>query len=153
MTDLPQMEYLPEPPRDKRVDVSYMGVEVLSFEDLRRWLASIPNQSRGTGITSMNGRPYIEFSQMGIARPGDEAMVERVVAQTMQHTLVAYFSLRPGHLYWRLPLETDISAWSIITRYDDEGPDQDWITNRRCHVDKNWLRVAAYCRLVKEPQP
>jgi hypothetical protein len=121
-----------------------------SLADLKRELDLLPDQQIGnSGAVSDVGEPYIEFYAHGIARPGDEKIVERHVANTMARQLRAYFGTKNGRIYWRHPLEFKVESHQEILRVDANGDDIDFVTGQKCVMDKNWLVVRAYCRLVK----
>lgn len=127
-----------------------MCTEYESFDEIASWLNNLEDQTVGDASAICEiGEPYIEFKCFGIARPGDEKIVERVVARDMSRKLSEYFSDKSGRIYWRVPLEVDVNPIEIVIRLDVNGPDIDFITNKRCISDKNWVRVACYCRLVK----
>lgn len=123
---------------------------VATFVELKAWLAALPDQAMGTaGAVCETGEPYVEFAAFGIARPRDEAAVEAVVAECMERQIQRYFEDRKGRIYWRVPLETAVDQHAIVIRYDVNGPGTDFLTDQRCVLDKNWVRLAAYCRLYK----
>ena len=121
-----------------------------SFIELKHWLDGLPDQQMGDPCAISNiGEPYIVFSVGALARPGDEAIVESIVAADMQRQIEAYLKDKSGRIYWRVPLEWEVAPYSVILRFDDNGIDKDFITDRRCVMDKSWLAVRGYCRLVK----
>ena len=123
---------------------------MLSFAELEKALASIPDQTTGDPCAISNiGEPYVEFKAFAIARPGDEKMVERYVVASMVEQLNNYFSDKAGRIYWRMPFESDVKPESVVLRMDVNGPDKDFLTDQPCVMDKNWVRVAAHCRLIR----
>lgn len=52
------------------------------------------------------------------------------------------------HVYWRCPFDADIQDWNRVVEYRDDGPDKDFITDRRCVMDRSRVLVKAYCLLV-----
>ena len=126
---------------------------VTSFSDLRNWLDSLPNQQLGrASAICETGDAYRVFAFYGLSRPGDEAIVERAVAEQMSRSLNEYFGSRPGRIYWRIPLETEITDHEAVARFDDNGPDRDFSTDRRCVLDRNWRLISCYCRLFRSAE-
>ena len=124
---------------------------VFSFADLREWLKSFPEQAMGnTGPFTEGGQPYKEFFSVSFARPNDVSLIESIVASDMRHRLELYFGNQRGRIHWRVPLESEAIPAHVVLRYDDNGPDTDYVIAKRCHTDKDWVRVACYCRLYYE---
>ena len=122
----------------------------MTFAEHKDWLAKFPDQQDGLPCSVCEtGEPYVEFRATALARPGDAATIEGLVADQMKNQLGEYLNGRRGRIYWRIRLETDIDDYPMVARYDDNGPDKDFMTDRRCHLDKNWKRVAAYCRVYR----
>jgi hypothetical protein len=127
-----------------------LPIGTMTFGVLKAALGAIPDQTTGDPYAISNiGEPYVEFASSAIARPGDEATVERFVAADMIRNLNAYFVGKSGRIYWRVPLETDVSPVSLVVRVDTNGEDVDPTTGERCVMDHNWVRISAYCRLVR----
>ena len=121
-----------------------------SFDELKYALDNLPNQTDGDPCAVCQiGEPYIEFKVAMLARPGDEKIVERHVVSEIIRQLNEYLDGRGGRIYWRIRFESDVCEHAEILRLDVNGPDVDFITNERCVKDKNWRRIAAYCRLVR----
>ena len=130
------------------------GRGLASFDELERALNDIPDQTTGIAYAISDiGEPYVEFMAVGLARPGDEKIIERVVVADLCKRLDAYFKGKSGRIYWRIPFERDISQADVVLRLDVNGADTDFITGEKCVKDKNWVRVAAYCRLVRTTSP
>jgi hypothetical protein len=125
----------------------------MSFVELRTWLDNIIAQTDGVpSAICETGEPYLSFRHYALARPEDVSVIEKVVADAMQESLATYMKDRHGTLYWRTRLETSINDRTIIEKFDDvKGPDKDFITDRKCFMDKNWKKVGAFCRLYKAP--
>jgi hypothetical protein len=120
------------------------------FASLKAHLAQWPDQAIGLASAVCEaGEKYVEFFEVALARPDDVEVIERLVAQRMSERLRDYLSPRHGRIYWRIPFESEISEWSVVSRYDENGPDRDELTDRKCVKDKNWRRVACYCRLYR----
>lgn len=123
-----------------------------SFADLKKWVEDLPNEQRRgspTAVCKETGQEYTELFVYGLARPGDEAVVERDVATQMQQKICRALTDRVNStIYWRIPLEWEIDQRALVVEYREDGPDLDFVTNERCVTDKNWMRVAAYCRLA-----
>lgn len=127
-----------------------LAVGMMTFEELRAALDALPDQTAGDPwVVSNIGEPYVEFRARALARPGDEALVERLVVDDLVRQLNAYFYDKDGRIYWRERLEVDRSQCSVVVRLDATGEDVDFVTNTRCVMDKNWVRIAGYCRLVR----
>jgi len=125
-----------------------------SFDELRRVLDNLPDQTDGDPCAICQiGELYIEFKVAMLARPGDEKIVERYVVYEMTRRLNEYLDERGGTIYWRIRFETDVDDHAETLRLDVNGPDRDFATDQRCIQDKNWRRVAAYCRLVRAKFP
>jgi hypothetical protein len=124
--------------------------EVRSIAELRAVLDELPDQTMGDrSAVSQIGKPYIEFLNMGLARPGDEAVIEREVVGAMVRSLNGYLNDKSGTIYWRTRLEVDVTPWYVILYYDNNGPDINALTDRKCVKDSKWVRIALYCRLVR----
>lgn len=121
-----------------------------SFAELKKYLGSLANQTFGLPASICEtGEPYVEFQESALARPDDIECIERRVAERMSRRLGGYLDTRHGRIYWRFPFESDIDTVAVVARYDDNGPDRDPITDRKCVMDKNWRNVACYCRLYR----
>lgn len=124
--------------------------ETDSFASIKEWLDGLPDQTEGiAGRICQTGEPYVEFFASAIARPDDCEAVERNVAKLFRCYLEQYFSDRKGIIYWRERFESHVSDHQEVIRYDAFGPDVDPITNRQCYADRNWKRLAVYCRLYR----
>lgn len=124
----------------------YMYPMADSFAALSAWLNSLPiRQMDGspTAICESTGKAYVPHRVSGLARPGDEKIIEGYVAQRMQWSIVEAIGLvrakRPEDvtIHWRQRLEFEICDYS---KYDGAA----W---RFVQVD-NWGSVTAYCRLT-----
>lgn len=123
---------------------------VASFAELEAWLRGIPGQM--TGIPTavcQTGERYVEFREVMLARPADAKVIETEVAGQMARRLAEYFNAKNGMIYWRVPFEYDVSPTYTVVRYDELGPDRDFLTDRKCVMDKDWVRAACYCRLYR----
>ncbi len=127
-----------------------------TLQELKEWLDKYPDQMAGnpSGICEATGQPYVEFYEYGISRPGDEAVIERHVAYELFLRITVYMgnllgthTAKEGRIYWRIPFEWVIADHAEVVRYDDEGPDYDAMTDRKCVKDHNWKIIKAYCRL------
>lgn len=127
---------------------------MMTFESLKVWFDSMPDQRMGRAASLCEtGDTYTEFFAKGLARPGDEMVVEVEVAEQMYRTLVSHFANKRGRIYIRIPLEWEIKPHSVVVRLDENGPDIDFTTNEKCVMDHNWRRVACYCRLFRAAEP
>ena len=130
------------------------NLDLISFDDLTRALNEMPDQTDGLPCAISDiGEPYVAFSAKGIARPGDEKIVERLVVAEMCEKLDQYFADKKGRIYWRTRLEIDREPHHVIQRMDANGLDEDFITGQKCVMDKNWRKIHAYCRLVRTTCP
>lgn len=121
-----------------------------SFLELKKYLHELPNQIIGVAAAVCEtGEPYVEFQESALARPNDVEVIERKVAARMSRKLFDYIGKRSGRIYWRIPFEFDIAPTDVVVRYDENGPDKDAITDRKCVMDRNWRNVTAYCRLYR----
>jgi hypothetical protein len=129
-----------------------MNIDPQDFGELKRLLDGLPNQVDGlAGPVCETGDNYIEFSERQLTRPDDEKIIERNVVRRFWRGLSVYLNERKGRIYWRMRLETDVEEWAEVIKFDDEGPDRDFLTDRRCFLDKNWRVVQAYCRVYRAP--
>jgi hypothetical protein len=121
-----------------------------SFDELSRWLDEMPDQTDGDPCAISNiGELYIPFSATAIARPGDEKLVERQVVGNMVFQLKEYLATKSGRIYWRVRLQTEVQPHAEVLRFDVRGPDKDPFTDMPCVMDKNWVRISAFCKLVR----
>lgn len=121
-----------------------------SFAHLKVWLAGFPDQTEGDkAAICQTGEEYVEFHENALARPGDEAVVESVVAGKMKGRIAEYFTGRSGIIYWRVPLETKVDAAEVVLRHDPHGLDEDPVSGKRAVLDRNWRVVVAYCRVYR----
>ncbi len=124
--------------------------EHTSFAGIKQWLSGLDDQTVGVpAAVCETGELYIEFFQAALARPEDVAVIEAHVAGQFAAQLTKYLAARSGRIYWRIPFESDVSDATAVVRYDVNGPDEDVLTGRKCILDKNWKRVACYCRLYR----
>jgi hypothetical protein len=127
-------------------------VEPNSFETLKEWLGTFPNQKTGRPTsTTDDGNKYVEFSHYALSRPDDVEEITRIVCIQTRRRLDDYLNRRYGMIEWRIPLELDVENTYSVLRYSDDGPDMDVLVNRQCFKDKNWKRIKAYCRLYRAP--
>ncbi len=123
---------------------------MMSVAELHAALNNIPDQTTGDPCAISDiGEPYVAFRSSAIARPGDEALVERYVVAAMVQQLNDYFDGKAGRVYWRERLEFDVGPHEVVLRMDVNGPDKDFLTDQPCVMDKNWVRLCLYCRLVR----
>ena len=121
-----------------------------TFAELRFLLDRLPDQTEGDPCAiCQTGEPYVEFIVDMLARPGDEAAIERCAVELFSRQLSRYLSDKSGRIYWRTRLEHEWSPAYVVVRFDVNGPDLDYITDQRCVTDKNWRRIKGYCRLYR----
>lgn len=107
---------------------------VKSFDELKDWLDKLPNpQAPGTPamICGQTGGEYTELLSDGLARPGDEIVVEERVAADMMRQIKNMVTSPEIPVYWRVPLEWEVRALG----------------------SEDWIRVAAYCRIAVGKPP
>ena len=132
--------------------LSNMGLT--SLDALRGALMVMPDQTMGIPYSVSDiGEPYVAIFSKSLARPGDEKIIEHLVVTDMCEKLDTYFEDKVGRIFWRVPFETDVKPYEVVMRFDVNGPDVDFITGQQCVKDKNWVRIAAYCRLVRSKAP
>lgn len=121
-----------------------------TFGELALYLSNLPNQTKGQpAAVCETGEPYVEFYESALARPDDIGVIERIVDLRMTRSLNDYMRYRRGRIYWRSPFEHEVCVAPVVIRYDDSGPDTDILTDRKCHLDKNWRSVSCYCRFYQ----
>jgi hypothetical protein len=127
---------------------------VNDIDVLRRYMEErFPNAERGWLNLSVTGEEYAEIAFSALSRSADEAIVSRFVLNAFSQLLTSYLSQTRGQVYWRIPLE---EAWldaPQVVRYDVDGPDIDFYTDRRCVLDRDWKRYGVYCRLLRSDKP
>lgn len=107
-----------------------------------------------TGIPSScdaNGNKYVELMCKALARPGDEKEVEAFACgnvlqqfeQMTRHTLAA-----SSVIHWRVRPEIEVLPTGRVIEYREDGPDRDFLTDKRCVMDKNWVGISVYMRLT-----
>lgn len=94
------------------------------------------------------GDPYVDFYESAIAREKDIAMVEACVADLMYNKLKRYVGDKLRcRIYWRERLKTSMYDYSIVSKFDSDGPDIDLITGKNCFLDHNWKKLYCHCCL------
>lgn len=127
-----------------------MVPQIHGFSSLKAWLAEFPDQVDGfPSAICETGEPYVEFTYSALARPADAEIVERRVSEAMARDLARYLENRAGRIYWRARLETEENTDSVVVKYDENGPDREFVTDRKCLLDKDWTRLSCYCRLYR----
>lgn len=121
-----------------------------SFDSIGHWLKHLDDQTTGLACHVSNaGEPYVEFIAQALSRPSDVEIIERQVATQFHAQLSSYLDARGGTIYWRIPFEFVIEEAAVVARYDINGPDKDFMTDRACFLDKDWKRIACYCRVYR----
>lgn len=135
--------------RNKTIPVT--SVYASSFAELEAKLDALPNQQLGspTAVCKETGEEYETITISAWARPGDEAFIEKAVANQMSTRISTAMNGRIGTIYWRSCFEASIRQSSQVLSYDDSGPDIDFLTDKRCHMDHNWVAVGAYIRFTR----
>lgn len=131
-----------------------------NLEDLKAQIAArFPDSRVGRPCAiSDTGEEYQEIFYRGICRDR-----EYDIACLKEFALTQFLSLfdryadggKSGRfsLYWRIPLEDDLTRHGVIEHYDENGPDVDFYTDRRCFMDKNWKMYCVYARLLISDKP
>jgi hypothetical protein len=125
-----------------------------TFARLQEWIAGRMEPQR-EGFNSYfcdTGEDYApEFYAGVISRdePFDLQVAESILCDEMKFALSEYLDSREGTIFWRDPLEMDIWRDGIIVEYREDGPDKDYLTDRRCLKDKRFCVLKAYARLIK----
>lgn len=123
---------------------------VKTFKELEAALAGLPDQCIGRPMAFCeNGLAYVTVHESALARPADVATIEAKVVDRMASRLTTALGGAEGRIYWRNPLEWDIEDTYVIERFADDGDFVDFLTDRRCFVDRNWKRVTGYARLSR----
>lgn len=120
--------------------------------------AAFPDAKMGRKrAVSNTGEPYVEISQYAICRDAefDIAATKKFVASRMVRALREYFESRGGvgTLYYRVPLEDIMQDYPVVIKYDENGPDKDFLTDRRCYLDRGWKGYGMYVRLLLSTLP
>lgn len=131
--------------------------EVGSFKELHeRIVLNFPTETGSpSAFCEQTGDDYKEILVRMLSRQRDVKLIERKAASEMGRQLETLFYSKQGtvhypvrgKIYWRCPLEWEISRAPQIVRLSEDGPDIDFITNQRCYMDHDWMAVKAYCRL------
>jgi hypothetical protein len=132
------------------------NAEFNDLASLKRYLDNrFPNAGYGVSSLSATGEEYVEiaFSALSRSAPTDEEIVSRFVVIAFSQLLMSYLDQTRGQLYWRIPLEEGWIDAPQVVRYDDNGPDIDFYTDRRCFLDRDWKRYGIYCRLLRSDKP
>ena len=127
---------------------------ISTFVQLDEWLGGFPQQMTGIPLyVCQTGEQHVKFLESGLARPDDGKVVEAHVARAMQDRLAEYLKPRHGMIYWRTRFETSIEPHAVVKYFDENGPDVDPLMNRKCVMDRNWVRIACHCRLYRATIP
>lgn len=135
----------------RTADYLYLG-DYGSLAELKAAINLLPNKqilAKPQGICEATGEEFKEIYVRHICRPGDEVFAERHVAQQMGWRIGELFTDRIyGTIYWRIPLEWEIVSAPQIVRYCEDGPDIDYVMDKRCLKDHTFRAIKAYCRLT-----
>lgn len=131
--------------------MDYLSAPRMSgFKQLKQWLDGLPDQVVGSqAAVCETGELYIEFTESSLCRPADIDVLEAHIANRMAYRLSRYLEGKRGRIYWRCPLEFDVTDHPQVVRYDENGPDRDFLTDKKCILDKDWKGVSLYCRLYR----
>lgn len=138
----------------KEIAVHHVSDE--TFAAMRDSLSRIfPNKRGIPNAVCETGDPYVEFYANAICRPDpfDIECVKASVRHNIARQLTTYFNDGNGTIYWRIMPEEDLQDHQCVIRYDENGPDKDFYTDKRCFMDKNWKAYSIYMRLVLSAKP
>jgi hypothetical protein len=126
-------------------------LDIKDWSVAAEWVNSLPYQTDGKKATlSETGEPYVEMFSIVPCRPDDVKVAERVVATVFARQLWSYLSSKSdGAIYWRVRPEFGVWPHQEVVSFDDAAPDYDAWTGKRCVMDRNWVIVKAYCRVLK----
>lgn len=125
-----------------------------SLAEFEKWTRSLSDQCDGQPCAiSETGEEYLEFRGSGMARNGDIDVIEEHVLSYFRWQLELYFGGHRGRIYWRIRPHHEIAPTYVVTKLDENGPDIDFLTNQRCHKDKNWTIIRWRCRVLKSDKP
>lgn len=128
--------------------------EINGFEDAKRFLLTLPNQCTGRAmLTCETGEDYKEFRRVALSRPSDVAIISQSLASDFVHELQRYFAENKGTIYWRCKPEFRIEPHQVFQFYCEDGPDKDFILDKRGYADKDWVALKAYCRVCRSDKP
>lgn len=102
---------------------------------------------------AQTGERYVSFDEYSLSRPADIEFIKRDALNTMAQKLSDYLMHADGQVYWRQRLNDDVEPATQVVRFDPEGHDVDPWTNKRCVLDKNWLRYCVSCRVLRSDKP
>ena len=133
----------------------FLGKALATFADMEKWLALFPQNDGPKKPIDENGNEYIEISCCFPCRntPFDKLVAERqAVAYAWQSLFdIGCRSPATAILSWRTRPELEVAAVPQVVEYRDDGPDVDYVSDRRCVYDRNWMMVKVYCRLSVMP--
>lgn len=125
---------------------------IQTLAELRAFIdAEFPVQAKvDTGPFGPNGERYMEFRSFARTRNSEvdiksakEMTLRNVAAQFQQ-----YAEGRSGTLHWRIEPEEDLINSYVVLKWDENGPDRDFYTNKPCFMDRDWLLYGVYMRLL-----
>ena len=99
------------------------------------------------------GEPYEEFYSKIPYRLGDEDAALEMTIEDMARHLNVYLNETRGTIFWRIRLKFADDSWSRVLWYDENGPDYDFLNDKRCFMDKAWRVAKMYCRLIRTDRP
>lgn len=119
--------------------IKIRSIRCYSFNELHNLIDSLPNkQIDGDPFSHFNGIKYKTVQHYALARPGDEAQVEKIVAyQTSRDISDMFDDNVEGTIVWRTRLETEVRSWVVVKEYLEDGI-----------LDDNWIKVSTYARLL-----
>ena len=140
-----------------------MGIYIKDRDELYSLVSHIdieyPRQKDAArGHISETGEPYVEITSRGIARNIDFDInaVKSIVIENVSYQFRSYCAGKSGDthtLYWRIVPEFDLRDHYVVEKYDDNGPDLDFVFDKRCFADKNWKMYSVYMRLLISDKP
>ena len=126
----------------------------MNLDDLNRTLKGW-RQSDGPAATlNSAGEKYIEFGCGLHAREQDVDIIMSVACTKLAnaiHTLAARYTPQTHAIEWRKRPECAVGDYPLVVEYRDDGPDMDFVTDRRCVMDKGFKLVKTYARISFVP--
>jgi len=125
-----------------------VGVFFQTFDELRDWLATLPDQKVDKGAT---GTCEIIVRHMFVDTPENRAFGEMVVASEMAAKIANELNKSAsGEIVWRFPLEVEVRSIHVVEEWRSDGPFYECRTGRLCTLKTgNFAKMTAYCRVAR----
>ena len=136
--------------------------EVFNFGDLEMAIEAIAiEQVDGMfGPKTACGVTYSEVNSMALARPGDEKIIEKIVCTDFLTKIIGFIdavqlSRNPVggkiRLEWRIRPMFEVGNYPVVVKYEENGPDVDGRTDKRCVKDNDWNFIKVRARVAVVP--